>query len=192
LPADQAAADDARNLPGVADTHVDVRMAPAVGETDRAVLYQARGAIEHDPRLSTRHIAVEVFQRGGRAAKVALELPDGPLAAPVDPGRLVQVLINLLENAARYSPPGLPIVVAAARAGAAARIEVRDQGPGLHAADRERIFGRFVRGAAAEGTSGLGIGLYLCRAIVERHGGTIGVESLPGAGATFWIELPAG
>ena len=136
--------------------------------------------------------AVEVFRRGGRVASVALELPDGPLLAPVDAGRLVQVLINLLENAARYSAPGLPIVVAAARAGAAARIEVRDQGPGLHAADRERIFGRFVRGAAAEGTSGLGIGLYLCRAIVERHGGAIGVESPPGAGATFWIELPAG
>jgi osmotically-inducible protein OsmY len=57
----QAAADDARNLPGVADTHVDVRVAPAVGESDRAVLYQARGAIEHDPHLSSRHIAVEVF-----------------------------------------------------------------------------------------------------------------------------------
>jgi signal transduction histidine kinase len=133
--------------------------------------------------------AVETFRRG-HAEPVALELPDAPLAAPADGARLMQVLTNLLENAARYSPAGLPIVVAAARAGVAARIEVRDQGPGLHAADRERIFGRFVRGAAAEGTGGLGIGLYLCRAIVERHGGTIGVESQPGAGATFWIELP--
>lgn len=57
----QAAADDARNLPGVADTHVDIQVAPAVGESDSAVLYQARGAIEHDPRLSSRHIAIEVF-----------------------------------------------------------------------------------------------------------------------------------
>jgi signal transduction histidine kinase len=136
--------------------------------------------------------AVEVFRRGGPATSIALELPDAPLVATVDVGRLVQVLINLLENAARYSPPGLPIVVAAARLGGAARIEVRDRGPGLSPADRERIFGRFVRGAAAEGTSGLGIGLYLCRAIVERHAGTIGADSLPGAGATFWIEIPIG
>jgi osmotically-inducible protein OsmY len=62
----QAAAEDARNLPGVVDTHVDIRVAPAVAETDGAVLYEARGAIEHDPRLSTRHIAVEVFH--GRVA----------------------------------------------------------------------------------------------------------------------------
>jgi osmotically-inducible protein OsmY len=57
----QAAADDARNLPGVADTHVDIRVAPAVGESDGAVLYQARGALEHDPRLSSRRIVVEVL-----------------------------------------------------------------------------------------------------------------------------------
>ncbi len=57
----QAAADDARNVPGVADTHADIRVAPPVGESDGAVLYEARGAIEHDPRLSTRHITVEVF-----------------------------------------------------------------------------------------------------------------------------------
>jgi osmotically-inducible protein OsmY len=62
----QAAAEDARNLPGVVDTHVDIRVAPAVGESDGAVLYEARGAIEHDPRLSTRHITIEVFH--GRVA----------------------------------------------------------------------------------------------------------------------------
>jgi len=56
----QAVGEDARNTPGVADTHVDVRVAPAVGETDAAVLYEARGALEHDPRLASRHIAVEV------------------------------------------------------------------------------------------------------------------------------------
>jgi two-component system, sensor histidine kinase len=152
------------------------------------------GAIPFRPRpADLRDVlaeAVEVFRRSGRATPVALELPDAPLMAPVDAGRVVQVLINLLENAARYSPAGSPIVVAAARSGAAARIEVRDRGPGLSPADRERIFGRFVRGAAAEGTSGLGLGLYLCRALVEQHGGAIGVESLPGTGATFWIEIP--
>jgi two-component system, sensor histidine kinase len=133
--------------------------------------------------------AVETFKRG-RSAAVTLELSDAPLAVSVDVGRMVQVLINLLENAVRYSPAGHPVVVATIRVGATtARIEVRDRGPGLGADEQQRIFGRFVRGAAAEGTSGLGIGLYLCRAIVERHGGTIGVDSVAGAGATFWIEI---
>jgi signal transduction histidine kinase len=102
-----------------------------------------------------------------------------------------QVLVNLLENAVRYSPPGSNVTVRLARrAPATARIEVRDAGPGLAPDEQARIFDRFVRGAASEGTSGLGLGLYLCRAIVEQHGGTIGVESAPGAGATFWMEIP--
>jgi signal transduction histidine kinase len=136
--------------------------------------------------------AVETFRRG-RSAVLAVELPDAPLPVSGDVGRLVQVLINLLENAVRYAPVGLPVVVAALRTEAnAARIEVRDRGPGLSADEQARIFNRFVRGAAAEGTSGLGIGLYICRAIVERHGGAIGVDSVAGVGATFWIEIPCG
>ena len=136
--------------------------------------------------------AVETFRRG-RSALVTLELPKTPLAVTIDLGRMVQVLVNLLENAVRYSPAGLPVVVAAMRKSATtARLEVRDRGPGLGADEQARIFGRFVRGTAAEGTSGLGIGLYLCRAIVERHGGTIGVDSVAGGGATFWIEILSG
>jgi signal transduction histidine kinase len=135
--------------------------------------------------------AVATFKRG-KSAAVAMELPELPCEVSVDVTRIEQVLSNFLENAVRYSPPGLPIVVAVRRPGPAiARIEVRDRGPGLAADEQTRIFGRFVRGTAAEGTSGLGIGLYLCRAIAERHGGAIGVDSEPGVGATFWIEVPA-
>jgi signal transduction histidine kinase len=72
------------------------------------------------------------------------------------------------------------------------RILVRDQGPGIGADEQQRIFDRFVRGEAAKSKGGLGIGLYLCRIIVEGHGGTIGIDSQPGAGATFWFQLPAG
>jgi signal transduction histidine kinase len=136
--------------------------------------------------------AVQTFRRGKPAAVIVVELPPAPLIASVDVGRMEQVLINLLENAVRYSPAGSNVTVALARpALAAARIEVRDAGPGLSAEEQARIFERFVRGAASEGTSGLGLGLYLCRAIVEQHGGTIGVASAPGAGATFWIDLGA-
>jgi signal transduction histidine kinase len=69
---------------------------------------------------------------------------------------------------------------------------VRDGGPGLPPDDRERVFARFVRARhEGDGTRGLGLGLYLCRSLVERHGGRIGVDSEPGRGATFWFELPA-
>lgn len=135
--------------------------------------------------------AVETFRRG-KPVPIVVELPEAPLVASVDAGRIQQVLANLLENAVRYSPPGSSVTVRLERVDTTtARIAVRDQGPGLSAEEQARIFGRFVRGAASTGTSGLGLGLYLCRAIVEQHGGTIGVESTPGSGATFWVDLPA-
>ena len=133
---------------------------------------------------------VDTFCRG-HDVPVSLELPPDPLPIAIDDARIQQVLLNLLENADRYSPDGAPITVEVAGAGAAAvRITVRDRGPGITAAEQPRIFDRFMRGAAAEGKGGLGIGLYLCRTIVERHGGTIGVDSTVGAGAAFWIDLP--
>jgi signal transduction histidine kinase len=134
---------------------------------------------------------VDVFRRG-HAAPVALELPaDAALPVSIDETRIHQVLVNLLENAARYSPDGAPIsVVVSAPSAAVARVTVRDRGPGIAAAEQAQIFERFVRGAAAEGKAGLGIGLYLCRTIVDRHGGAIGVDSTVGDGAAFWIDLP--
>jgi signal transduction histidine kinase len=134
--------------------------------------------------------AVDVFRRG-HAAPISLELPAGPLPVAADDARIHQVLLNLLENAARYSPDGAPIDVVVSRpAPAVARVIVRDRGPGVAAAEQARIFDRFVRGAAAEGKGGLGLGLYLCRTIMERHGGAIGVDSTVGGGASFWIDLP--
>jgi signal transduction histidine kinase len=69
-------------------------------------------------------------------------------------------------------------------------VTVRDRGPGIAATEQARIFERFTRGAASEGKGGLGIGLYLCRMIMQRHGGAIGVDSTVGDGAAFWIDLP--
>jgi two-component system, sensor histidine kinase len=137
--------------------------------------------------------AVTAFRRGNSTAaaqSLRLDLPDGPVTAAVDATRMRQVLANLLENAARYTPAGSPVTVRVQPGPEAiARIEVCDRGPGLTADEKSRVFDRFVRGAAGQGTSGLGLGLYLCRAIVQQHGGRIGVDSVPGAGCTFWIEL---
>jgi signal transduction histidine kinase len=135
--------------------------------------------------------AVETFRRG-KPTSIAVELPAAPMTATVDGGRLQQVIVNLLENATRYSPAGSEVIVRLRQsAPGRARIEVRDRGPGLSADEQARVFDRFVRGSTAEGTSGLGLGLYLCRAIVQQHGGEIGVDSAPGAGATFWLDLSA-
>lgn len=111
-----------------------------------------------------------------------------------DEDRLLQVLVNLLANAIHASPPGGVIQLSATSVGAASmRVEVRDQGPGLTPGQRGEIFRRFrqleVGGQARGGT---GLGLAISKAIVELHGGRIGVESEPGKGSCFWFEVPLG
>ena len=134
---------------------------------------------------------VDAFRRAHASSTVSVELPGAALPVSIDDTRIHQVLLNLLENAARYSPEGLPITVAVSSPRAAVlRVTVRDGGPGIAPSEQQRIFQRFVRGAAAEGKGGLGIGLYLCRSIIDRHGGAIGVDSTVGDGAAFWIDLP--
>ena len=108
-----------------------------------------------------------------------------------DPGRIGQVLRNLLSNAAKYSPPGAPIALRARRVGERVRVEVEDRGPGIASDDLARVFEKFGRGGEAAGGSaaGLGLGLYLSRRIVRAHGGDLLVESTPGQGSVFASEL---
>ena len=135
--------------------------------------------------------AIDVFHRGN-VRQIARALPSAPLPATFDPERIFQVILNLLENAAKYAPLPAPISVGLTRGADGARIEVRDGGPGLAPEAQHRLFDCFVRARDdGDGTRGLGLGLFLCRAIIERHGGRIGVDSAPGKGATFWFELPA-
>jgi signal transduction histidine kinase len=130
-----------------------------------------------------------------RDRSVTLELPHGPVEITADAERVRGVLVNYLENAAKYAPPPAALAVGIARSPAGSgclRLSVRDEGPGIAHADQGRLFQRFFRGpAAVERVHGLGLGLYLCRAIAEAHGGAVGVVSEPGRGATFWLDLPA-
>ena len=111
-----------------------------------------------------------------------------------DGDRISQVATNFLTNAARYSPPGVPIAVRITDDGVAARVAVVDQGPGIAPHDQDRIWEPYARGAkngqSSSPDGGLGMGLFISRAIVEQHGGRIGVDSVPGRGATFWFTLP--
>jgi K+-sensing histidine kinase KdpD len=104
-----------------------------------------------------------------------------------DYGQLEQVMTNLLANAARYAPRGSDVWIAAARDGDDVRIEVSDQGRGIAPEDAEQVFEPFVRGS---GSRGSGVGLAICRSIVEAHGGTIGVRRTFGGGATFSFTIP--
>jgi signal transduction histidine kinase len=135
--------------------------------------------------------AVEEAQAGGRPVGFALSvLPEG-LRARADQARLHQVVANLVDNAAKHSPPGGQVRVSArARADGGIRIEVADQGPGIPEGERTRVFERFTRGGGGEQTGGgTGLGLAIARWAVQLHGGTIEVAPSE-RGALIRVDLP--
>ena len=122
--------------------------------------------------------------------EVTVDAPSAPLMVRADPARLDQIFDNLLKNAAAYSPRGTPIQISTGAAGDHAVIRVRDRGPGIDPADRDRIFERFARGAAATNQPGMGIGLYVSRAIATRMDGRLFVEESSSNGSVFAIHIP--
>ncbi|HLL24344.1 MAG TPA: sensor histidine kinase, partial [Kofleriaceae bacterium] len=103
--------------------------------------------------------------------------------------RLEQVFSNLISNALKYAP-GSPVEVELGARANTASIVVRDYGPGIAAADRQRVFARFARAATAAQPTGFGLGLWIVQQIVEAYGGSIRVTAPPGGGAAFEIALP--
>lgn len=118
-----------------------------------------------------------------------VDVPTG-LYATVDGGRIEQVVSNLFDNAVRYSPDGGTISVRLRREGGTAQLEVADTGVGIAPEHLERVFDRFHQAHTERSYGGMGLGLYISREIVERHGGTITVASQPGGGASFRVTLP--
>lgn len=127
--------------------------------------------------------------------RIVIEPTDGLLFARMDAGLVMQLLVNLIGNAVKYTPEGSTVTVSALRVGDMVRISVADDGPGVPDADKERIFDRFRTGAAArrpaDATRSFGLGLALCRSIAEAHGGTIEVHDNVPHGAVFTFTLPA-
>jgi signal transduction histidine kinase len=124
--------------------------------------------------------------------RVAFEVrpPVGPLTVEADPARLHQVLANLLDNAARHSPPGGTVRLSGRADGDLVVFDVADEGPGIPPDQRDRVFERFTRGERADG-GGTGLGLAIARWVVRMHGGTIRVVDRP-AGCLVRVSLPAG
>ena len=129
-----------------------------------------------------------------KPAKVALALdaPEELAPLPCDEALLRQVLVNLVENALKYSPDGGRVGVRVADDSDRVRIEVRDQGLGIPPSEQQRVFEKFYRldPEMARGIGGSGLGLYISRKIVEQMDGSLSVHSAPGVGSTFTVLLP--
>lgn len=123
---------------------------------------------------------------------VEVQLPAAMPLVECDAVLIERVLVNLLENAGKYTPPGTPVEILAELAGDELRVGVRDHGPGIPAGREGAIFEKFTRGDSESATPGVGLGLAICRAIVEAHRGLITVEPTRPRGATFWFTLPRG
>lgn len=108
-----------------------------------------------------------------------------------DQNRIEQVIINFLSNAVKYSPDATEILLSAYQQDGAFKVEIKDNGIGIAAEHLPYIFDRFFRGiSSSEKFSGLGLGLYISADIIRRHGGEVGVDSIPGKGSTFWFTVP--
>jgi two-component system sensor histidine kinase KdpD len=134
--------------------------------------------------------ALARLEGSAKERPIDVEVPaDLPLVS-VDGVLIEQALVNLLENAFKYTPPGSPVRVTASFADGAVTVAVEDEGPGLPPGSEERVFEKFYRGASAP--KGFGLGLPICRAIVTAHGGRIWAESRRPRGTAFRFTLPAG
>jgi PAS domain S-box-containing protein len=160
---------------------------------DMAQIEAGRLVLSVEP-VAIEHVVSEALElvrplANEREVSVSTSPPEVPTVVLADQQRLLQVLINLIGNAVKYSPSGAEARVSWTADAERARIEVHDSGHGIPADELERIFAPFERLDAASGTEGTGLGLSLARNLVEAMGGIVTVTSTPGEGSTFTVEL---
>jgi two-component system sensor histidine kinase KdpD len=124
--------------------------------------------------------------------RVAVHFPRDLPLVKFDALLIERVLVNLLENVSKYTPAGSTVTLSAEVTGDRLSVSVSDDGPGLPAGREEAVFQKFTRGERESATPGVGLGLAICRALVESHGGRITAVQRPGGGATFTFTLPLG
>lgn len=135
--------------------------------------------------------ALSHLDRNAARYVITTELSDDLLMADMDARLIVQVIINMINNAIKYTPPGSHITLSAQQEGPWARVSVSDDGPGIPEASKEKLFDMFytINNQRGDGRRGLGLGLSLCKSIVTAHGGTISAENLVPHGARFSFTL---
>ena len=134
--------------------------------------------------------AVQELESIAQNKGITIKLEDADIDLEADGERLSQVISNLLSNAIKYSPKGGEIRLECERTDSAVEVRIADDGPGIDPDEQSSIFERFKQSSGAIVKNSSGLGLAICKSLVELHGGTIGVRSLPGAGSTFWFRIP--
>ena len=158
---------------------------------DASRLEQGKLVGEREP-VDLVDLAREVARRDSYQGRRIVVSADAPVVGSYDPRRIGQVIENLVENAVKYSPDESDVQIAVAQRDGEAFVDVTDLGIGIPAGDLPHIFDRFHRGANVDDRrfAGMGLGLFICKGIVEQHGGRIWVESRVGTGSTFHVVLP--
>lgn len=157
-------------------------------ESGGLVLNKQWQPVEEIVGVALNHLDVQLAGR-----QVTIRIPSDLPMVLVDGILIEQVLVNLIENCLKYSHEGLPIEIEAQATSDAVELSMADHGPGLKAGEESQIFDKFYRGTAASSKRGVGLGLAICRAIIQAHGGTITAKNRPagsGTGAVFKFSLP--
>jgi PAS domain S-box-containing protein len=173
---------------------VETRLVEDLLEVSRLELHTFELSLHPENLVTIVQETVANQQQAAHTRQIELVLPsDEVVPVLADAGRIGQVLTNYLTNALKYTPVEQPISVRLEVEANSARVSVRDQGPGLTPEQQQRVWERFYQVAVPgrqRPEGGLGLGLAIAKAIVEQHQGQVGVESVPGHGATFWFALP--
>jgi two-component system sensor histidine kinase KdpD len=182
---------DTAELLATADESLD-RLTRLVGNLLDMSRLQA-GALSLFPRPSGLDdiVALALDDLGPPGRDITVEIPETLPAVRADPAILERVVVNLAENALRYSPAGKPPLLAASALGDRVELRVVDRGPGIPETDKERMFVPFQRLGDTDNTTGVGLGLALSRGLTEAMGGTLTAEDTPGGGLTMTVSLPA-
>jgi signal transduction histidine kinase len=177
----QDAASSAESLATIVDNLLELSRAQA----DRLMIQRETIDI-----AETARSIVDKLKGKSAAHKLLVDMPAGLPLVFADKVRIERILNNLVDNAVKYSPGGGDVTVFARKEGDFLVVGVKDRGIGISAEDQAKLFQPFERLEMADAIGGIGLGLNVCRRLVEAHGGRIWVESEPDKGATFFFSLP--